>query len=167
MTDDEQKAALEFARHSVAAYARLLWPQFERPKHIEYLTKVLHAVERGEKDRVIVTMPPRHGKSNLCSNFFPAWYLGRHPDHYVISSSYAQQLADDFGRKVRNLIADPMHSAVFPNSVIADDSASVQRFATVGGGQYFAVGRGGSITGRGGHLVIIDDPIKDLSLIHI
>ena len=161
MTNDEQKAALEFARHSVAAYARLLWPQFERPKHIEYLTKVLHAVERGEKDRVIVTMPPRHGKSNLCSNFFPAWYLGRHPDHYVISSSYAQQLADDFGRKVRNLIADPMHSAVFPNSVIADDSASVQRFATVGGGQYFAVGRGGSITGRGGHLVIIDDPIKD------
>ena len=159
--DDHQKAALEFARHSVAAYARLLWPQFERPKHIEYLTKVLHAVERGEKDRVIVTMPPRHGKSNLCSHFFPAWYLGRNPDHYVITASYAQQLADDFGRKVRNLMADPMHSAVFPGTELSEDSASVQKFATRSGGQYFAVGRGGSITGRGGHLVIVDDPIKD------
>lgn len=159
--DDHQVAALEFARHSVAAYARLLWPAFQRPKHIEFLTKVLHAVECGKKDRVIVTMPPRHGKSNLCSQFFPAWYLGRHPDHYVITSSYAQTLADDFGRKVRNLLADPMHSTVFPGSQLSEDSASVQRFATTKGGQYYAVGRGGSITGRGGNLIVIDDPIKD------
>jgi predicted phage terminase large subunit-like protein len=159
--EERQKATIEFARNSLAAYARTLWPTFERPKHVEYLVKVLHEIESGKRDRVIVTMPPRHGKSNLCSQFFPAWYLGRNPDHYVIASSYAQNLADDFGRKVRNFLADPTHATIFPECQIAGDSASVQRFATSQGGQYFAVGRGGSITGRGGHLIIIDDPIKD------
>ena len=158
---ERQQATIEFARNSLAAYARTLWPSFERPKHVEYLVRVLHEIENGTRDRVIVTMPPRHGKSNLCSQFFPAWYLGRNPDHYVIASSYAQNLADDFGRKVRNFLADPMHSLIFPECNLSGDSASVQRFATSQGGQYFAVGRGGSITGRGGHLIIIDDPIKD------
>lgn len=158
---DLQEATVEFARNSLAAYARTLWPTFERPKHVEFLVRVLHEIESGKRDRVIVTMPPRHGKSNLCSQFFPAWYLGRNPDHYVIASSYAQNLADDFGRKVRNFLADPAHEAVFPECKLSGDSASVQRFATTSGGQYFAVGRGGSITGRGGHLIIIDDPIKD------
>ena len=158
---NSQIATQEFARNSLAAYARLLWPAFERPRHIEALTRILHEVETGKRDRVIITMPPRHGKSNLCSQFFPAWYLGRHPDHFVICSSYAQNLADDFGRKVRNLLADPTHSSVFPECRLSEDSASVQRFATASGGQYFAVGRGGSITGRGGHLIIVDDPIKD------
>ena len=158
---DLQEATVEFARNSLAAYARTLWPTFERPKHVEFLVRVLHEIESGKRDRVIVTMPPRHGKSNLCSQFFPAWYLGRNPDHYVIASSYAQNLADDFGRKVRNFLADPAHEAVFPECKLSGDSASVQRFATTSGGQYFAVGSGGSITGRGGHLIIIDDPIKD------
>jgi predicted phage terminase large subunit-like protein len=159
--NQKQLATTEFARNSLAAYARLHWSQFERPKHIEELTRVLHDVDTGKRDRVIITMPPRHGKSNLCSQFFPAWYLGRHPEEYVICSSYAQNLADDFGRKVRNLLADPVHSSVFPESRLSEDSASVQRFATTAGGQYFAVGRGGSITGRGGHLIVVDDPIKD------
>lgn len=160
-SEAEFQAALEFSRNSVAAYARLMWPAFENPKHIQFLSRVLHEVENGKKDRIIITLPPRHGKSNLCSQFFPAWYLGRHPDHFVISSSYAQHLADDFGRKVRNLLTDPLHRAVFPDSVISEDSASVQKLAMTKNGGYYAIGRGGSITGRGGHLIIIDDPLKD------
>ena len=160
-SEKDFQAALEFARNSVASYARLMWPAFENPHHIQYLSKILHEVESAKRDRIIITLPPRHGKSNLCSQFFPAWYLGRHPDHFVISSSYAQHLADDFGRKVRNLLTDPMHRAVFPNSIISEDSASVQKLAMTNNGGYYAIGRGGSITGRGGHLIIIDDPLKD------
>lgn len=92
---------------------------------------------------------------------FPAWYLGRHPDRFVISASYGQDLADDFGRKVHNLINSPTHGTLFPACRLADVSASMRRFDTQAGGSYFAVGRGGAITGRGAHLLLLDDPLKD------
>jgi predicted phage terminase large subunit-like protein len=92
---------------------------------------------------------------------FPAWYLGRNPDRFVISASYGQDLADDFGRKVRNLISSPLHRTVFPTCHLADDAASMRRFNTLAGGSYYAVGRGGPITGRGAHLLILDDLLKD------
>jgi predicted phage terminase large subunit-like protein len=106
-------------------------------------------------------MPPRHGKSLLTSTNYPAWYLGRHPDRSVIFATYGQELSDDFGRRVRNLIADPAHQAIFPNCKLSGDSAAAHRFNINCGGAYFAVGRGGPITGRGAHLLIIDDPLKD------
>jgi predicted phage terminase large subunit-like protein len=92
---------------------------------------------------------------------FAAWYLGRHPDRFVICASYGQELADDFGRKVRNLVSYPLHEAVFPGCRLAEDSSSMRRFNTTTGGSYYAVGRGGPVTGRGAHLLIIDDPLKD------
>jgi len=110
---------------------------------------------------LILLCPPRHGKSLLAAQMFPAWYLGRHPDRFAISASYGQELADDFGRKVRNLVSDPLHRAIFPGCRLSDDSSSMRRFNTTAGGSYYAVGRGGPITGRGAHLLIIDDPIKD------
>lgn len=106
----------------------------------------------------------------LASEFFPAWYLGRNPDHYVIAATYAQDLADDFGRKVRNQIADPLFGRIFPGVSLKDDSSSVKRFHVDGPrdqittgqhGAYFAVGVGGPLTGRGAHLLLIDDPIKN------
>jgi predicted phage terminase large subunit-like protein len=114
-------------------------------------------------------MPPRHGKSMLASEFFPAWYLGRNPSHYVIAATYAQDYADDIGRKVRDQIADTAFQSVFPGCKLKGDSKSSKRFhvassdsfSTDTEGAYFAVGIGGPVTGRGAHLLLIDDPVKN------
>lgn len=108
----------------------------------------------------------------LASEFFPAWYLGRNPDHYVVTATYAQELADDFGRKVKNQIEDPAYQSIFPGVGLADDSKSAKRFhiegqaggyehATSQRGAFYAVGVGGPLTGRGAHLLLIDDPVKN------
>jgi predicted phage terminase large subunit-like protein len=136
-------------------------PQFELAHHHELIVSRLEAVERGEISRLMIFLPPRHGKSLLTSTIFPAWFLGRHPERHLIFASYGQELSDDFGRQVRNLIADPLHRAIFPGCSLSDDSTAAHRFNTVRGGAYFAVGRGGPITGRGANLVVIDDPLKD------
>jgi predicted phage terminase large subunit-like protein len=145
----------------LGCYGVALQPGFVLPRHLEVLVECLESIERGETKRLIVSMPPRHGKSLLTSTLFPAWYLGRHPDRQLIFASYGQELADDFGRKVRNLCADPRHRAIFPASALSNDSAAAHRFSTTAGGSYVAVGRGGAITGRGADLLLIDDPIKD------
>ncbi|GMB80532.1 phage terminase large subunit [Shinella zoogloeoides] len=108
----------------------------------------------------------------LASEFFPAWYIGRNPDHYVVTATYAQELADDFGRKVKNQIEDPAYQAIFPGVGLADDSKSAKRFhiegqpggyehSTSQRGAFYAVGVGGPLTGRGAHLLLIDDPVKN------
>ena len=102
-----------------------------------------------------------HKISAALSELFPAWFLGRHPDRSIITACYGQELADDFGRQVRNRVSDPVHHAIFTEFRLADDSTSMRRFNTTAGGSYYAVGRGGAITGRGAHLLLIDDPLKD------
>jgi hypothetical protein len=97
----------------------------------------------------------------LASEIFPAWYLGRHPDRYIVSASYSSDLASDFGRKVRNGLADPLHTAIFPKCKLSDDSGGQQKFSTTAHGNYFAVGRGSGVTGIGAHLLLLDDLIKD------
>lgn len=159
---------LAFSR--LMAYAHLQWPGYRDAAHHRLIARKLEAVERGEITRLMIFMPPRHGKSMLASEFFPAWYLGRNPSHYVIAATYAQELADDFGRKVRNQIADPLYSQVFPGVSLKTDSTSTRRFhvsqpldsfTTDQDGAYFAVGVGGPLTGRGAHLLLIDDPVKN------
>jgi len=159
----------DFAFSRLIAYAAYQWPGYKDAAHHRLIARALERVERGETKRLMIFMPPRHGKSMLSSEFFPAWYLGRNPDHYVIASTYAQELADDFGRKVKLQIADPSYSAIFPGVKLADDSQSVKRFHVEGGlevgtaqrGAYYAVGVGGPLTGRGAHLLLIDDPVKN------
>lgn len=146
---------------SLAEYAKRVYPAFQCPPHLRVIAEKLEAVERGEIKRLMIFAPPRHGKSLLTSTCFPAWYLGRHPDRSIIFASYAQELASDFGRKVRNMVDSPEHASVFPSCRLSRDSSATQRFDTTSGGSYFAVGRGGSITGRGAHLLLIDDPLKD------
>jgi predicted phage terminase large subunit-like protein len=152
---------LMLAREDLACYATALWPPFELAAHHRLIVEKLEAVERGDIRRLAIFMPPRHGKSWLGTQIFPAWFLGRHPDRSIITASYGQELADDFGRQVRNMVSDPLHHAIFPEFRLADDSTSMRRFNTTAGGSYYAVGRGGAITGRGAHLLLIDDPIKD------
>ncbi len=158
--DPSEAAVLQLARMDLACYAIASYPGFELADHLRIIVAKLEAVERGEIRRLILSMPPRHGKSLVASRFFPAWYLGRHPERSVIAASYGQELANDFGRAVRDNISAPVHSAIFPDSRLSSDSAAVHRFSTTKGGTYFAVGRGGAITGRGGHLLLIDDPIN-------
>jgi predicted phage terminase large subunit-like protein len=149
------------AYEDLACYSIAQWPQFERASHHELIISKLEAVERGELKRLMIFLPPRHGKSVITSSIFPAWFLGRHPHHHIIFATYGQELSDDFGRRVRNFLADPVHQAIFPNCRLSEDSAAAHRFTTTAGGAYFAVGRGGPITGRGAHLLLVDDPIKD------
>ena len=150
--DKVQKSLLE--------YAKFQMPEYQTPAHIQLLAHKLEEVERGNIKRLAIFMPPRHGKSQLTSQFFPSWYLGRNPSKFVIATTYAQDLADDFGRSVRNQIQDEDYNRIFNDCTLSKDSSSVRRFHTTGSGVYYAVGAGGAITGRGAHLLLIDDPIK-------
>lgn len=160
-THEMEALAASAARQSLLAYAIGMIPRYETPAHLELLAEKLEAVERGEIKRLMVFMPPRHGKSNQASEVFPAWYLGRKPDRQVMFTTYAQDLADGFGRKVRNAVADPRHVRSFPDSVLSEDSQSAKRFNTTAGGAYYAVGVGGPVTGRGADLLLLDDPLKN------
>jgi predicted phage terminase large subunit-like protein len=164
--------AEDYAFSRLISYAAYQWPGYRDAAHHRLIARHLEAVERGEIKRLMITMPPRHGKSMLASEFFPAWYLGRNPDHYVVTATYAQELADDFGRKVKNQIEDESFKAIFPGVGLADDSKSAKRFhieGNAGGyehslsqrGAFYAVGVGGPLTGRGAHLLLIDDPVKN------
>lgn len=167
-----QPSAEDFAFSRLIAYAAYQWPGYRDAAHHRLIARHLEAVERGDIKRLMITMPPRHGKSMLASEFFPAWYLGRNPDHYVVTATYAQELADDFGRKVKNQIEDVGYQAIFPGVGLSDDSKSAKRFhieGSLGGyehstsqrGAFYAVGVGGPLTGRGAHLLLIDDPVKN------
>ena len=134
---------------------------FETPDHIRKISDLLEQVENGKIKRLIINMPPRHGKSYLATELFPAWYLGRNPTKNVISVSYNQDLANDFGRKVRNRIASDSYTPVFDEVALAQDSKSSSKFSLNQGGNYFAVGVGGPLTGRGADLMIMDDVIKN------
>lgn len=148
-------------RRSLVAYAISQWGGYSPSAHHRKIADALQRIAEGTLKRLIITMPPRHGKSMLASEFFPAWYLGVHPAHQVLHASYSQELVDGFGRKVRNQLKDDLYKATFPNTNLSEDSAAQNKFNTAEGGAYYAVGVGGSATGRGAHLLLIDDPIKD------
>lgn len=157
---DPNRLASELARNNLIAYAIAQWEGYQPAAHHYLIAQRLEAVEAGRIHRLMIFLPPRYGKSALASEFFPAWYIGRHPQRQIIFATYAQGLADDFGRKVRNQLRDPLFGALFPDCRIAEDSQAAKRFHTSVGGVYYAVGAGGPITGRGAHLLLIDDPIK-------
>jgi predicted phage terminase large subunit-like protein len=154
--------AINLARTDLACFCAMSYPKFELAHHHRLIVDRLEAIERGEIDRLIITMPPRHGKSLIASTLFPAWFLGRHPEWSIIASSYGQELASDFGRRVRNLVSDGLFQSIFPAAKLAGDSTAAHRFSLSKGGNYYAVGAGGPITGRGADLLLIDDPIKGL-----
>lgn len=125
------------------------------------LEKFSDAVARKESPRLMLTMPPRHGKSQLTSKGFAPWHLGRHPTHEFIGCSYSGPLAMSFSRALRNIMRDPYYQRIFPGAVLDQDSQSVEQWNTTKGGGYTAAGIGGPITGKGAHILLIDDPIKN------
>lgn len=132
---------------------------YKPAQHHKLLIDKLEAVERGEIERLMVCMPPGSAKSTYASVEFPAWFLGRNPRLSVIAASHTQELAERFGRRVRNIVASAEMGRVFGVGV-AEDSSSAGRWDTTKGGEYFAAGVGGSITGRRADLAVIDDPVK-------
>jgi predicted phage terminase large subunit-like protein len=130
-------------------------------QHHAFIADRLQALERGDIHRLILSVPPRHGKSELATNTFIPWVVGRNPLWSIIMSTYNQNFAGDFGRKVRGIMLDPRYQQVFPNTKLQAGSKAADRMNTEAGSQLTFVGKGGSLTGRGGHLLLIDDPIKD------
>lgn len=124
------------------------------------IARQLERVDKGEVKRLMLFVPPRHGKSELGSIMFPAWYIGRHPKKEIITASYSAELAQDFGYKTRNLVAGQEYQELFKTK-LREDSKSKAKWLTQEGGGYTAVGVGGAMTGRGADLLIIDDPIKN------
>jgi predicted phage terminase large subunit-like protein len=153
--------AVELSRDDLACFATLMRRRLEFAPLHEQIIKQLERIESGAIDRLMIFVPPRHGKSLISSELFPAWYLGKHPDRSVIAASYGQELASDFGRKVRNHMAGGIFRTVFPTASISPDSSAAHRFNLMAGGAYYAVGAGGALTGRGADLLIIDDPVKN------
>jgi predicted phage terminase large subunit-like protein len=147
------------ARTSLTSYIEYTALGFVPAAHHRLLIGHLEEVERGECRRLMVLMPPGSGKSVYVSQIFPAWYLGRHPEGSIIAASHTQDLADRFGRRVRNLVASEAHRNVFDCGVAADRQAAGQ-WETEKGGEYYAAGVGGSLTGRRGDIAIIDDPVR-------
>ncbi|MEO5376875.1 MAG: phage terminase large subunit [Magnetococcus sp. DMHC-6] len=152
---------LAFAKRSLTAYGIAQWEGYRPARHHRQIASCLESVTFGNMDRLMIFMPPRHGKSMLASEFFPAWYLGHHPSRQVMFVTYSQDAANSVGRKVRNQLLETLHPAAFPECRLAADSSSVRRFDTTSRGAFYAVGIGGPITGRGADLLIIDDPVKN------
>ena len=146
------------AKESFASFVKTIWPDFIEGGHHKIISKKLEAIKDRKISRLIVNMPPRHTKSEFASYLFPAWMMGHNPKLKIIQTTHTAELAYRFGRKVRNLMNEQEYRNIFPDSELRADSQAAGRWETNHGGEYFAAGVGGSITGRGADLLIIDDP---------
>lgn len=147
------------AQVSLPAYIDYLDTGFALARHHKLLCEKLEAIERGDIKRLMVFMPPGSAKSTYGSTLFPGWYMGRNPGKTVVAASNTGELAERFGRRVRNIVGGAEFKNIFGYG-LADDSQAAGRWDTEKGGEYFAVGIGGTVTGRRADLGIIDDPVK-------
>ena len=126
--------------------------------HTKLVIEHLEALERREIRNLAVFMPPRHSKTYHCSERFPAWCLGRNPKQHCLVVGYNQDLANVVSRRIRDIVGDERYP--FPGVSIRDDSRAVEQWTLNKGGGLIAAGIGGSITGKGAHLLVLDDVIK-------
>ena len=148
-----QESALDFMK-----FVEEVWPGFIHGRHHEKMARAFERVANGDIKRLIINMPPRHTKSEFASYLLPAWFLGRFPHKKVIQTSHTAELAVGFGRKVRNLVDSETYKRLFPAVELQSDSKAAGRWNTNHGGDYFAIGVGGAVTGKGADILIIDDP---------
>lgn len=148
----------KLAQNKFLAFVNQMWPSFIGGRHHAKMADAFERVARGECKRLIINMPPRHTKSEFASYLLPAWFLGKYPGKKVIQTSHTAELAVGFGRKVRNLVDTEAYHRIFPELVLQADSKAAGRWNTSKGGDYFAIGVGGAVTGKGADLLIIDDP---------
>ena len=148
----------EKTQNDFLSFVKVVWPDFVEGKHHRIYAEKLNRIANGELKRLIVNMPPRHTKSEFASHLFPAFFMGRHPKAKVIQTTHTGELAIRFGRKAKNMIESTEYERVFPDVRLAADSKAAGRWESNHGGEYFAAGVGGAITGRGADILIIDDP---------
>ena len=170
MSDAQLRAMLEHVGGTVEArkkencqdnfmdFVHKVWPHFIDGDHHVKMAAAFERVAKGECKRLIVNMPPRHTKSEFASYLLPAWFLGKFPEKKIIETAHTAELAVGFGRKVRNLVDSDVYKSIFPGVGLQSDSKAAGRWATSAGGDYFAIGIGGAVTGKGADILIIDDP---------
>ena len=158
MEDLEEARKKGKARNEFIGFVKYVWPAFIEGRHHKVVADAFERVIRGDLKRLIINMPPRHTKSEFASYLLPAWFLGQNPDGKVIQTSHTAELSVGFGRKVRNLVDSEDFKEVFPSLSLRADSKAAGRWSTGQGGEYFAIGVGGAVTGKGADLLIIDDP---------
>ena len=139
-------------------FVKTMWSGFIDGRHHAVMAKKFEEIANGKTKRLIINMPPRHTKSEFASYLLPAWYLGKFPNKKIIQCSNTAELAVGFGRKVRNLVDSETYARIFPNVSLRSDSKAAGRWSTNANGEYFAIGVGGTVTGKGADLLIIDDP---------
>jgi predicted phage terminase large subunit-like protein len=152
------QAVQDHGKQSFLDFVQHVYPGYKVGPHHKRLAKIFEDIASGQKKRVIVNIAPRHGKSELISYLAPAWFLGKYPQKKVIMASHTADLAVNFGRRVRNLVGSEAYRDIFPQIELQADSKSASRWGTNFNGEYFAIGVGGALAGRGADLFIIDDP---------
>ena len=158
LAEYENSIKREKAQVDFASFVKEMWPGFIDGRHHKVMGKKFQEIADGKLKRLIINMPPRHTKSEFASFLLPAWFLGKFPGKKIIQTSNTAELAVGFGRKVRNLVDSEQYAKIFPNVNLRSDSKAAGRWATNAGGEYFAIGVGGTVTGKGADLLIIDDP---------
>ena len=158
LEEREKRYGVAAARQDMIPFAQRVYPGFKVGPHHRKLAKIFTDVIEGRKNRVIINIAPRMGKSEFSSYLFPAYFLGKYPNKKIIMGTHTASLSEDFGRKVRNLIASEDYRELFPHTVVADDQKAAGKWGTGAGGQYYAAGVGGALAGRGADLFVIDDP---------
>jgi predicted phage terminase large subunit-like protein len=180
MTPDQKRYELVLKRliaildaeKEMLAFTRLMRPTPNEPDDPDFsryeaqhfhksICAAIEELEAGRIKRLIISLPPRHGKTELASKMFPAWFVGKNPHLSLIFGTYNEKFSQDIGRAVRDIMQSPQYAQVFPNTQLKDDSQASDRLQTTQGGILAFVGRGGTTTGRGGDVLIIDDPLKD------
>jgi predicted phage terminase large subunit-like protein len=148
---------VERCRDGFMPFVTSMWSAFIAGRHHKIMADAFERVANGELKRLIINMPPRHTKSEFASYLFPAWFLGKYPEKKIIQTAHTAELATGFGRKVRNLVNSADYQEIFKTK-LSSDSKAAGRWNTSKGGDYFAIGVGGAVTGKGADILIIDDP---------
>ena len=148
----------EASQQDFMEYTKTVWPEFINGRHHKIMAEKFNRIANGELKRLIVNMPPRHTKSEFGSYLLPSWLMGKNPRLKIMQTTHTAELAFRFGRKVRNLMNSTEYTSLFPGVELRADSQAAGRWETSKGGEYFAAGVGGAVTGRGADLLIIDDP---------
>jgi predicted phage terminase large subunit-like protein len=176
LTDKVEELSLKYIKacqDNFLIFVKEMWPDFIFRKtgikedfgHHQIIANEFHKIAFGDLKRLIINMPPRHTKSEFASYLFPAWLIGRNPKLKIMQVTHNAELAQRFGRKVRNLVDSAEYKAIFGDVKLKEDSKAAGRWETNHGGEYFAAGVDGSITGRGADLLIIDDPHTEQALL--
>lgn len=153
-------ARQEAQRHFIP-FVKQLWPEFIHGRHHQEIANAFERVLSGDCKRLIINLAPRHSKSEMTSVYLPAWFLGRFPDRKIIQATHTSELAVGFGRRVRNIVGSDEYKKIFGSVSLALDSKAAGRWNTNKGGEYFAVGVGSAVAGKGADLFVIDDPIDE------